>query len=894
MSNPKATSTLESFLKSNKREVLDGIQQAKTKRRLDDAEETFLRNLLGNPTDLQDFLDGKASPSFSGPRNDTGGKENRDNIPPNAGNDNGIGTGNSETEQPNQISTVEFLEHAISLAAKTADTSQWQDFKIFVVFKDQGEKYFSATTKKKADMIAAIKGLEGLSENADILHIQIVWNGNLNKFKPPFCKTALDTLFRNIQGDLEALKTLLTGIGNLTPLKNLDGKEYLKSDLNLVDVNPSHQDASDFFANHEAIQGDKSYAVVVAGESGSGKSVFSCQQALDAGYLPIYCQIPCASIEIESIKSALASDNEGKANDAEKERTAQPNLVQELLKKPKACDLPTQMLIEFLRALIVATEACQKKGCPDSRTLYHIKNKFNTSRNMWAERVLDAAIESVLERNDNARLWFQGCWHESAKPEKVAIIVDEATDIDLAEGLVSTVRETSSKYKEILAKKDVILVLTGTGLDLIKYEGRVGTNPDYSRLIVTIGPNLQTLSEKAIEPEVLAAMSKGIFSQVFQTNSRMLFRAALPVLRQSFHKVDGFNDPTQDHRKIKKARYEKRLEAVASTACIMDYAVRYYVNQNSVGLLSAATRCAFLSQAFVYHLSEAMNGVKSILASVSAEVRNNHFTEVNRIEKGVQAYKATENQADNIFSRGLVNRIRTSNALKYLACFGLTCELRPQFGDEFEELTALHFMRYMSVQGYESQRRTLKHAWQPKRSKNSMDSESVEKRKQAESFELMDKVEKYCLVFVQGTPSAQGGDIMALIVTPEGAKLISIQCKHYTKSPGAAEVRKWWDSLGIDFSEENANWNPDEETSAGYSLKGLLAFRDVLKHKLGRGVELGDRIMACSFATPTGKTDFPIPREKEARVWFREMFEPTISVLELKPGWVPGEQPEDD
>lgn len=44
---------------------------------------------------------------------------------------------------------------------------------------------------------------------------------------------------------------------------------------------------------------------------------------------------------------------------------------------------------------------------------------------------------------------------------------------------------------------------------------------------------------------------------------------------------------------------------------------------------------------------------------------------------------------------------------------------------------------------------------------------------------------------------------------------------------------------------------------------------------------LGDRIMACLFVTPSNNSIFPIP--KGTRVWFREIFEPTISLVELRP-----------
>ena len=71
----------------------------------------------------------------------------------------------------------------------------------------------------------------------------------------------------------------------------------------------------------------------------------------------------------------------------------------------------------------------------------------------------------------------------------------------------------------------------------------------------------------------------------------------------------------------------------------------------------------------------------------------------------------------SIFSSGLARRKDTSKALKYLACFGLTCPMRPGFGHEFEELAALHYSRYMEVQGYTVRRMVLQHGWPPKRGK---------------------------------------------------------------------------------------------------------------------------------------------------------------------------------
>jgi len=87
--------------------------------------------------------------------------------------------------------------------------------------------------------------------------------------------------------------------------------------------------------------------------------------------------------------------------------------------------------------------------------------------------------------------------------------------------------------------------------------------------------------------------------------------------------------------------------------------------------------------------------------------------------------------------------------------------------------------------------------------------------------------------------------------------------------------------LGVEFTETSVNLEPDSG-SAGYSFQGLDAFRKLPEKELGRQVKIGDRILAASFRTPKESTDFPIPQGSGMRVWFREMFEPTISVLTLK------------
>ena len=63
-------------------------------------------------------------------------------------------------------------------------------------------------------------------------------------------------------------------------------------------------------------------------------------------------------------------------------------------------------------------------------------------------------------------------------------ILDEATDTDLVEGLVATVRYTLARYRQLLAQKSLLIVLAGTGLDLIQFPTHVGAS-----LITLTTPN---------------------------------------------------------------------------------------------------------------------------------------------------------------------------------------------------------------------------------------------------------------------------------------------------------------------------------------------------------------------------------------------------------------------
>lgn len=243
----------------------------------------------------------------------------------------------------------------------------------------------------------------------------------------------------------------------------------------------------------------------------------------------------------------------------------------------------------------------------------------------------------------------------------------------------------------------------------------------------------------------------------------------------------------------------------------IDHGTRYYVTANSKNL-TEAQKFDLLLQAFAYHLAEAILPVLRAESDESA-IQIKARETLSEIEN-LQVYKnIKDDPSRNIFSRGLASRTGTSNALKYLSAFGLTCELRESFGDQFEELSAVHYMRFIELHGYTPYRVTLKHSWPPKRNKKSYrdaleDLEGIlmfqAKRELLGKNALplhkwLDTKEKVCFVFSQGTPTAQGGDVLFLLVDFERneAELETMQCKHFKTQPGEKKCRSWWNSVGV-------------------------------------------------------------------------------------------------
>lgn len=120
----------------------------------------------------------------------------------------------------------------------------------------------------------------------------------------------------------------------------------------------------------------------------------------------------------------------------------------------------------------------------------------------------------------------------------------------------------------------------------------------------------------------------------------------------------------------------------------MDGAPRFWLSSNGLGNLPKGGKSELLEDAFIHHLVTAAQEslAKHDESWASKTILTQHLVNV----KGTDAFSRLSKSA--MFSKGLASRSGTSNALKYLSCFGLTCELHPGFEYDFKETTALHHM----------------------------------------------------------------------------------------------------------------------------------------------------------------------------------------------------------
>jgi len=855
------------------------IEETKNADNLTETEKEFVMNLIQSNGDIKEIttaVQSSVERSAQDEQKECASKPPDDSASgPNSNNNNGA------------MKPVDFFKYIVT----TVEDADWNDFEFQFQFQEKKSYIeFSGNTETKDDMLVRVEGELDVFNGCD--KVSATCGSKSFNFRSSNLTKDLANQNGFVSYSRRDKLTEYLGRSRNTIMKGMGTNGVLAGDLNFVETNTP--DFLEFFKPSRRQQ-DKEYAIVVAGESGAGKTCLAYLAAEKAEYTILYKSL-------SEKKKTISSEPGGsrKRKRAEMVEQNSEKKLEEVLGE-RASDECTN-LNQFLRHVVCLVEANVKGENLSEylQLLYNIKTKINFQRDAWAKKVLELCIKEALSdyhSESEFKMWFGGQFNGNERPKNLAIIIDEVVDTDLAEGLVSTVRETTALYST-LAENHVRLVIVGTGLDQIRYGDRVGTNPALSRLIIVKKPDVTKIGDKLSEIECRAII-QGRFSKFLCSNSRMLFRSLIPIMKLPFHTEDSHG---LDHT-VRSLRLEERLKDVGSTRCLMDHAPRFYVNQNSVGNLESGSRDNLLAHAFFVHQKNQMDKIASFESESIQKIVRDFKDQLTK--NVIEAEELLHNGKDTIYNRGLVSLSGTSSALKFLACFGLTCEVRPGFGDEFEELTALHVLRTYQAKGYKTKRIRLKYAYPAA-------TERGENEK--EEFLLEKHGERICYVFDQGTPSAEGPDVLVLVSHhTSDHELLIIQCKHYQQSPGPKTVRKWWNSLGVYFREnsETSDWEPKQNQgnddppdflSAARSFAGIEEFCELMQKKLQNAngddhvtVRVGDRILACSFETPRGKVTFPMPKStssprnnpKVSRVWFREMLEPTISVFDLKPAEVP-------
>ena len=636
---------------------------------------------------------------------------------------------------------------------------------------------------------------------------------------------------------------------------------------------------------------DKEFAIVVAGESGSGKSVFSCQKARENGFLVLYKRLNTESFRIR-----------------------EKRVLEAPIEYPQVCEL--------LRKLIVCCGEIKSGESDVAAGLAWMKSTLNESRNQWAFDVFRNAYSAIKsDKEPYVQKWLEGEFPKNERPEKVAIVIDEATNIDLVEGLVSCVEEIIELHRYLVRPKGrVQLVLVGTGTDAI-HRGQVGTSPSLVKIVTMKQPNLEKMlrKEQELHNAVKAALEVR-YCRILRTNARMFFRGVLPILRAKEHEVDAYGVTT------KETRYTERLKAITSYQHIMDYPVRYYLRTNTVGELENQDRELLLRCAFVYHQEEALNKainqsndktrnelesqLESHLMNVKNALYNNVIQEKGEPSEGSGVAKGGDSEGSNdknvamelffeekydtLFEKGLVRRNGTSNALKYLSCSGITKLLLPSMGNQFEEVVSLHCMRLFEVQGYATETHELENGWPRSRRKNEEMREEDLKKELSELalkepfFSQNEVKNNTCFVVSQGVPNAQGPDLFVVLVDKEwNVTILAIQCKHYARLH--SNLNDWCLSLGIGNTESsNKETKQKKEISKQWSAVAVQSFQTEVETLVTRNENAEPpksietkRILAVSNSF-TEVNNFAMPKGLDS-IWFKEHLEPTISALDLQP-----------
>eukprot|EP00978_Attheya_sp_CCMP212_P005207 scaffold11570_cov47-Attheya_sp.AAC.2 len=297
-----------------------------------------------------------------------------------------------------------------------------------------------------------------------------------------------------------------------------------------------------FMAGYQAgVPASRAQAIVVAGESGSGKSRFIMDQLYKEKF---------AILRYSFTKKDVKNDKPPVSENREYEA--------------------------FIAMVSMEFFDMKKTETDLYKSIRSIAKIISKTRDTWAFEKATKILKELIPRlqtgdEEDASNWFNETPEgKKIKLDRLAIVFDECGNhMDFVYGMISSLRDP------ILAKfgnlaSSVVLVLCGAGLDAVRFVndemGTIGSDPDLSQLVLMKSPNLG-----ALRMDLQKAIKAGSYSSILSSNARMLTMGIIPALTSEIVcKYASGEDLTT------------RQTAFGSFRFAMDLGVRVYTNLNGL------------------------------------------------------------------------------------------------------------------------------------------------------------------------------------------------------------------------------------------------------------------------------------------------------------------------
>ncbi|KAL3939163.1 MAG: hypothetical protein SGARI_001470 [Bacillariaceae sp.] len=613
-------------------------------------------------------------------------------------------------------------------------------------------------------------------------------------------RTVLDQLAKQYEGAISARKDETTAVNARVSLKFVEG---------LVSTIPENPAGDIFFATDPL----KSFAVVIGGESGSGKTFYATRQ----------------------IPKIIPTQNDQNVG-----------FIYRCL--PDGRPLVTEQTDQTMSKTIEKAKVSrcmwhlETKGKEQTKAFTALaawSDKLHRNRNDLAcAKVRELVSEGIPYEDNAARTWWTAPKTKSTLEGLVIILDEMGKDPELCRGVVASCRRITQELAQNGKSKSVLLVLVGTGLDSFRHRVQIskytfGTDPARSRAIVMRTPTKAGL-QQVIDPNHLG----GTYARYLADNTRMLMHAIVPTLtidalRLYYKDWEGLTADEQQTR--------DRREA-GSCRGLMNYAFRCYTEYNGMQKLDPEERVQVFATQFKYFLRKS-------LTKVAKESENEG------VGKDAQFYLeklvVDEKILETLFALGLATETtEPSSAMKFLACTGMQHELLQSDGLQFEDIVEEHVFRLCQCMTDTTvERYNLKAAWPPCGSEDAFSSaapldsqdhkDDIKKLSGYVQEALRSRNDWKICVLRQSVPNAQGADGILMVADIKKKK---VQL-HFAQMKNCKQSTIEWSfflSLGMEVSETGIDFEP-KNGFGGYSFSAMTQMAEQLQEALQGATNFGDQ-----------------------------------------------------